>query len=91
MSNHKTSTRTTGATDAQIERAVLKWPKYDSTKHDMYRDIVEGYAIDLVPPESRVIGASEIDAIAALYDAYLTRGRLPLAKLNRVRDLIGSE
>jgi hypothetical protein len=55
--------RTTGATDAHIEAAVRRgwWP--DDSRDDVQRQIMTGYAEDLVPPDHRIFGPDDIAAL----------------------------
>jgi hypothetical protein len=56
----------TGATPEQIEAALDRgwWPKGAlETKRDVCRQLVEGYAEDLVPPGSLIFEDEDIEAL----------------------------
>jgi hypothetical protein len=69
--------RTTGATDTQIEAAVMRRFRnadWTSTTQEAYRDIWEEQAREhaayLIPPDHRIIGPDDIEALRRVLDIY---------------------
>jgi hypothetical protein len=55
----------TGATDQQIEDAARKWSEWRNCNQLRYLAVVRGYAIDLVPPDHRIVALADLKLLAA--------------------------